>query len=251
MIAPPKEPDYSVDEWGHHKADVMVSPAGALLLAGPPPLLLGAAMIRWSPSPAAVSLGWAVLITGSFFLAEALLMIRSNRTGKLAVRDRVLDALGLAGNEVVLDLGCGHGLFLIGAAKRLLAGRAVGIDFWSTVDQKDNRREATLANASLEGVADRVELHDGDMRTLPFSDDSFDVVTACLAIHNIADRDGRRQAVAEAYRVLKPGGKIAFVDFAKTAEYAADLRVLEAKDVACSGLSFQIFPPVRIVTARK
>jgi len=59
----------------------------------------------------------------------------------------------------------------------------------------------------------RVELHTADMTALPFPDASFDVVTRALAIHNIPTADGRRRAVDEAMRVLRPGGHLLPTDF--------------------------------------
>src|SRR5262249_3479132 len=91
------------------------------------------------------------------FLATVAAMIHSSRRGKLLERDRLLDGLGLSGGEDVLDVGCGRGLLLIGAAKRLPGGRAVGVDVWSASDQSGNRREATLANAEAEGVGAPVD----------------------------------------------------------------------------------------------
>jgi len=49
----------------------------------------------------------------------------------LRARDRLLDGLGLTGQENLLAVGCGRGLLLIGAARRLPNGRAVGVDLWS------------------------------------------------------------------------------------------------------------------------
>ncbi|HEX2808940.1 MAG TPA: class I SAM-dependent methyltransferase [Kineosporiaceae bacterium] len=59
----------------------------------------------------------------------------------------------------------------------------------------------------------RVELHTADMTALPFPDASFAVVTRALAIHNIPTADGRRRAVDEAMRVLRPGGHLLPTDF--------------------------------------
>jgi ribonucleotide reductase alpha subunit len=87
----------------------------------------------------------------------------------------VLDSLKLRGDETVLDVGCGRGLLLIGAAKRLTTGKAVGVDIWNAEDLSGNRPEATLENARLERVAERVEVKDGDARRLPFADGTFDV----------------------------------------------------------------------------
>jgi hypothetical protein len=71
-------------------------------------------------------------------------------------------------------------------------GRAVGVDLWRGVDQSGNSAEATRRNAIAEGVADRVELHTGDITALPFAENSFDVVVSSLAIHNISGGLSRR-----------------------------------------------------------
>jgi ubiquinone/menaquinone biosynthesis C-methylase UbiE len=119
------------------------------------------------------------------------------------------------------------------------------------VDQGNNSREATLENAKLEGVADRVEVRDGDMRKLPFPDASMDAVIANLAIHNISNREGRREAIAEIERVLKPGGQVALMDFKHVGQYAEDLKKDGIADGRASGPIFWIFPPVRVARGRK
>jgi ubiquinone/menaquinone biosynthesis C-methylase UbiE len=127
----------------------------------------------------------------------------------------------------------------------------VGVDLWSQVDLSGNSACATLANAAAEGVPERVAVHEGDMRKLPFADDSFDAVVASLSIHNIYSVEGRREAILEIVRVLKPGGKVALMDIRHVREYAAGLLGAGMNDVKVSGLSFWIFPPVRTVVARK
>jgi SAM-dependent methyltransferase len=189
--------------------------------------------------------------SGGWLLATALLMVWSSRWGKLRLRDRLLDALTLAPDARVLDLGCGHGLFLIGAAKRVPRGRAVGIDLWSQVDQGGNSREATLANAANEGVADRVEVHDGDIRQLPFPDASFDAIVSSLVLHNIHGRAERRRALRELARVLRPGGQVAIVDIHHVGEYVRALREEGLQEVRAAGLVPWIFPPARKLVGRK
>ena len=191
------------------------------------------------------------LVAAAVMFAEAMAMVWSSRRGKFIARDRLLDDLRIQGNERVLDVGCGHGLLLIGAARRVPQGRAVGIDLWSQEDQGKNARELTLHNAQLEGVAERVEVQTGDMRKLPFGDGEFDAVVASLSIHNIPDVAGRNEAIREIARVLKPGGRIALMDFRKTGEYAEAARAAGLADVALTGRWFSIFPPVRVVTGRK
>jgi SAM-dependent methyltransferase len=190
-------------------------------------------------------------LSAVLFLATVGLMVHSSRRGKLIERDRLLDALALSGDEDVLDVGCGRGLLLLGAAKRLPRGRAVGVDLWSAKDQSDNRRSATLANAEAEGVADRVEVVDGDMRVLPFADASFDAVVSSLAIHNAPDADDRERACFEIARVLRPGGRVAVLDLRATDEYARAFEDAGLVDVARTGRSLRMYPPVRVVTARR
>lgn len=192
---------------------------------------------------------WWFRLTASICILELVWMVWGSRVGKLRHRDRVLDALGLRTGERVLDVGCGHGLLTIGAARR--GALATGIDLWSQTDQQKNSRDATLENARLEGVAERVNVVDGDMRALPFEAGSFDVAVANLSIHNIPEREGRRKAIQELARVLVPGGRVSLTDFRSTGEYADDLRSAGFHDVAVSGLGLLIFPPVRVVTGRK
>ena len=94
-----------------------------------------------------------------------------------------------------------------------------------------NSQDATLANAQLEGVADRVDVQTADMRTMPFADATFDVVVSCVAIHNIYTADGRSQAIREIARVLKPGGQALIVDIRHHGEYAKTFRAHGCPDV--------------------
>jgi arsenite methyltransferase len=221
-----------------------------MLLAATAFLIAGFAMRHGTPPgyhEAGVSFTW----TGGYFLFFGSLMFLSSRVGKLLACDALLDRLRLDPSATVLDAGCGHGLLLIGAARRVPSGRAIGVDIWSQRDQGDNSAAATLANAAAEGVADRVEVRDGDIRELPFPDASFDAIVSNLVIHNISGREQRRRAVYEFVRVLKPGGQIGIMDLGHVGQYAADLRAAGMSQVRTHGITPWIFPPTRILTARK
>lgn len=131
-----------------------------------------------------IGAGLVVLFSGIGFYAS--------RWGKFVVWTRLLDHLGLAGNEHILDIGCGRGAVLMLAAQHLRDGRAVGLDLWRKGDQSGNEEAATRRNATAEGVADRVDVQTGDMTSLPFAADSFDVVVSNLAVHNVKTQAGRR-----------------------------------------------------------
>jgi arsenite methyltransferase len=191
------------------------------------------------------------LLAGAGLLITAALLIWSSKIGKLKLREQLIDSLGLGETETVLDVGCGRGLLLNAAARRLTTGKAIGIDLWQSADLSGNHPETTLANAQAEGVADRVEVKTGDMRKLPFEDGTINVVVSSLAIHNIPDKAGRARAMREIARVLKPNGQVALVDIRCTSEYIQTLRELGWNEAKLSGLIFQIFPPVRVVTGKK
>ena len=184
---------------------------------------------------------WIFLVAGLGPLATVAIHAHTTLRGKFLVWSGILSGLGLKGDEHVLDLGCGRGAVLMAAAKMLPAGRAVGIDIWSKSDQSGNSAAATERNSKAEGVADRVEVRSGDMRDLPFSEASFDVVVSSMAIHNIHERDGRISALDEAIRVLRQGGKLAIVDFMVVDEYAEHLRRRGMQDVELRKLGWRFW----------
>ncbi len=198
--------------------------------------------------PSSVLLGWGLwaLIIG---LGVAGLMVYSSRIGKIRVRDRLLDTLQLRGDEDVLDLGCGSGLMVLGAAARTPAGTATGIDLWRARDQAGATRQQCLTNAERLGVSEQVRLADGDITDLPFPDGSFDLVLACLAIHNLHPTALRMTAIAEAIRVLRPGVQLAVIDIACTGIYLSAARNAGMLHPRRSGYVLGIWPPARTVTA--
>lgn len=158
---------------------------------------------------------------------------------------------GLCEGGRVLDVVPGRGSLLIRAARRLTIGRVVGVDLWRTEDQSGNSPEAARSNANSEGVGDRIALVSGDARHPPFLDGVFDAVVSSLTPHDIGAAADRALAVREVARVLRPGGRVALLDFQYTDEYKRVLRDCGLHDVLGSQRSFNMYPPVRAVTARQ
>jgi SAM-dependent methyltransferase len=216
-------PDYGID------APPVI---GVLLLLSAGAFTAGAVLyVLGVAHPLGIPLFEIALVFGANCLANVLAMVWYSKAGKLRQRDRLLDLLPWRGDETVLDVGCGRGLMLIGAARRLTTGRAIGVDIWQSADLSGNRPEATLENARRAGVKERVEVKDGDARRLPFPDATFNVVVSSLALHNIPTRPDREQAVREIARVLKPGGHVALLDIQHTADYARVLQQSGLSDV--------------------
>lgn len=196
-------------------------------------------------------------VAGAIFLGTAASYLYTTTRGKFAVWRRLLHELELQGSETVLDMGCGRGAVLYMAAKLLPTGRALGIDLWREAEQSGNSAEVARNNAELEGVVDRVQLHTGDMRAMPFPDASVDLVLSSLAIHNIGDAQGRRKALGEAIRVLRRGGRLAVADLHYvTDEYARHLRACAMAGVQVRDLGWRFWyggpwVATRLVTARK
>ncbi|MDV5143891.1 class I SAM-dependent methyltransferase [Streptomyces sp. SBC-4] len=162
------------------------------------------------------------------------LFLHASVRGKFLVWDEQLDALDLEGDERVLDLGCGRGAVLTAVARRVPKGRVTGVDIWRSVDQSGNNQRTAADNAEREQVADRVDLVTADMRRLPLADGRFDVVVSSMAIHNITSAQGREEAVREAYRVLRPGGRLLIADIFHARRYVEILRAAGAVDTTCT-----------------
>jgi cyclopropane fatty-acyl-phospholipid synthase-like methyltransferase len=184
-------------------------------------------------------------------IVAGVLMIRSSKAGKYITRERVFDLLELKGNERVLDVGCGRGLFLNGIARRLTQGTATGIDLWKQDVQSGNTTNDALKNAEREGVRDRVSIRTADMRELPFDDGAFDVVVSNLAVHKLPSEQDRVKAIHEIARMVPEGGKIAIVDFRYIQDNAITLKEANVEEVRVISTGFAIFPPVKLILATK
>lgn len=177
-------------------------------------------LFQGQPIVAGVLIGISVLAGAIYLGVFAFLKRLTNLEFRLAARDKFLDGIPLQGDELILDVGCGNGILTMGAAKRLENGRVVGIDIW-TEGSGDNRLEAFVENAGIEGVADRVEIQNEDVRHLPYDDEYFDVIISGLTVHHLGF--DTEKAMKEMTRVLKPGGWMAIYDDPSTIFYSAKL----------------------------
>jgi ubiquinone/menaquinone biosynthesis C-methylase UbiE len=146
----------------------------------------------------------------------------------VAQRARALDALALARNERVVDLGCGPGLLALEMAHRVgMQGEVQGVD----------------ASASMIALAARrcygkswVQLAQGDVSRLPYPDMRFDAAVCTQVYEYVSDID---RALSELHRILRPGGRAVIVDTDwescvwHSSDDARMRRVIEVWDLHC------------------
>ncbi len=115
-----------------------------------------------------------------------------------------------SGTGRVLDLGAGTGRSSIMVLTErpqatLVASDLFGTSFAQHFGPSVRPQDRLLANLKAGGVHERATIETADMRKLPFGDGAFDAVVSAYAMDHLG-RNGGRMALAEAYRVLRPGG---------------------------------------------
>lgn len=129
---------------------------------------------------------------------------RGRNADEVATRAAYLDLLEIRPGERVLEVGCGSGVVLRELARRVGdRGRAVGLD------NSGAFLRVCRELAEREGLAGRMELHEGDGRAMPFGEAEFDAALAATTLAHVPDGE---RAIPEMVRVVRPGGPVAVLE---------------------------------------
>ncbi len=138
----------------------------------------------------------------------------------------LLDAVGTARDTHLLEVACGPGQ--LSAAAMARGAIAVGIDFMAGMVAEARQRHPGI------------EFREGDAEALPFPDESFDAVVCSFGVHHFGRPE---KAMAEAYRVLVPGGRYAFTVWCPPEEGRASLRQIVRAAIQTHGEVHGLLPP--------
>jgi ubiquinone/menaquinone biosynthesis C-methylase UbiE len=129
----------------------------------------------------------------------------------------IINSLGQQSPENALDIGTGNGVLSLKLAQKYPAAQVVGMDYWGK--NWEYSQAICEANALTLGISDRVRFVKGDAASLKFNDAAFAAVVSNLTFHEVKSAPQKREVVREALRVLRPGGKFAFVDYFYDSQY--------------------------------
>jgi len=93
----------------------------------------------------------------------------------------------------------------------------IGIDYWGK--NWEYSKSVCEKNARIGKVENRVHFQKGDAAALEFANDTFDGAISNLTFHEVQSVADKREVVREALRIVKPGGRFAFVDYFYDAKY--------------------------------
>ena len=141
----------------------------------------------------------------------------------LAIRDRLLELAEPLGDDRVVDLGAGTGLLSLALAPRVRELIAVDIS---------ERMLERLDDAAIADGIHNIQIVAADLRRLPLEDESATLIVSNYAFHHLDDA-GKELALAEARRILRPGGRLVICDmmFSLSLE-PRDRRLIAEKVVA-------------------
>jgi len=133
------------------------------------------------------------------------------------VYNLIIQSLGTTVKGRILDIGSGNGVLAVKLAQQAGEAEVIGIDYWGK--DWEYSKSVCEKNAQIGKVENRVHFQKGDAAALEFANDTFDGAISNLTFHEVQSAADKRAVLREALRVVKSGGRFAFVDYFYDAKY--------------------------------
>ena len=165
-------------------------------------IALGVAVAVQVAAPAVWPLAFALVALAALFLAGNFVMSDFRRPDHAVLP--MVDLLR-GESDVVLDAGCGAGRTTIALSRILRSGNVIAVDRFDAGYIDDGGRALLERNLALAGLTDKVSIESADLTALPFNEGDFDSIVSTHVYDHLGKQ--KAQGLAEAFRVLKPGGR--------------------------------------------
>lgn len=146
-----------------------------------------------------------LLLAVNFFIGNVIIR-NSDRTARITLP--MVDLLPSESGSV-LDAGCGAGRTTIALAQAMPAIEITSFDKFDAAYIEEGGIDLLKRNIKLAGIEKRVAIETGDMLDTPFDNNQFDAIVSSFMIDHL--RTGKRQALQESFRILKPGGRFLLI----------------------------------------
>ena len=123
----------------------------------------------------------------------------------------------ITGNETIIDLGAGSGYFSLLVANELKKGKVI------SVDNSDKMLKTLKRKVDRFGFQQKIEVHNADILSTGLADNSADIIITNFVLHELSDLN---KAVSEMKRIVKPKGKIIFIDFNADVSFGKMIKLL-------------------------
>ena len=189
-----------------------------------------------------------IIIFVSFLFPLYAYIMFSQKGGKFQekVYNLIIQRLGPKVSGKILDIGSGNGVLAVKLAQQHFEVEVIGLDYWGK-DWEYSQRVCEQ-NAQATQVENRVRFQQGDAARLDFADNTFDGAISNLTFHEVRSVADKREVVREALRVVKPGGRFAFVDYFYEEKYYSSVLEFEGYLRSLNLSQFEMKPLQEVVT---
>lgn len=172
-------------------------------------------------------IGISLVFFFSFLLPAYAYLMFSQHGGNFQEKlyNLILQHAGEVRTGKALDIGAGNGAMAVLMAQRFPQVAVTGMDYWG--DDWEFSKDVCEQNTRAANVADRVSFQKGDAASLDFPDNIFDLAVSNLTFHEVKSIEDKKDVLQEALRVVKPGGRFAFLDYFFENDYYGGIDTLE------------------------